>query len=105
MSLKAPCYQHDSYHSECSSCVELNRPMTHKPHEQPVPVKSAPPNRKVLSGPILEQAKGLTISPAMAWDQRVSWLYGEMSFDNPEFTREMAIRVVVKIYGPRPNDD
>jgi hypothetical protein len=54
---------------------------------------------------LLEQAKHIVITPAMAWDQRVSWLYGEMSFDNPEFTREMAIRVVVKIYGPRPNDD
>lgn len=22
--MKAPCYQHDSYHSECSSCREMN---------------------------------------------------------------------------------
>ena len=78
--------------------------MTPKPHEQPVPVKSAPPNRKVLSGPILEQAKGLTISPAMAWDQRVSFAYGNAALANPAITREMVEKEATKIYGPRPKD-
>ncbi len=38
----------------------------------------------------------------MNWDQRVSFVYGNVSLSNDRITREMVIQEVTKIYGPRP---
>jgi hypothetical protein len=53
---------------------------------------------------LLEQAKHIVITPAMAWDQRVSFAYGNAALANPAITREMVEKEATKIYGPRPKD-
>jgi hypothetical protein len=53
---------------------------------------------------LLEKAKRIEITPAMLWDQRVSFVYGNASLDNPAITREMVEKEATKIYGPRPKD-
>lgn len=36
------------------------------------------------------------------WDQRVSWVYGNIGMSNPNVTREMVEKTVAETYGPRP---
>lgn len=38
----------------------------------------------------------------MMWDQRISFVYGNLALDDPSITREQVVEAATKIYGPRP---
>lgn len=66
-------------------------------------MKSQAPNRPDLDM-LLEKAKDIPITPSMLWDQRVSFVYGQMMDCNPGITREQVGARAVEQYGPRPDD-
>ena len=51
---------------------------------------------------LLEEATRHTMTSAEVWDQRVSFVYGQM---NGDVTKDMVIEQVTKSHGPRPIDD
>lgn len=42
------------------------------------------------------------MTPQQQWDQRVSFAYGNATFENPDITRDMIEEAATKLYGPRP---
>ena len=46
-----------------------------------------------------------SLSPAEIWDQRVSFVYGQIMDCSPNITREDVIKRIEKTYGPRPQDE
>lgn len=49
----------------------------------------------------LREAAEQPMTPQMVWDQRVSFVFGQM-MENPQVTREMVERQATALYGPRP---
>lgn len=52
---------------------------------------------------LLRKAAQHVMTPAEVWDQRISFVYGQM-MENPRVTREMVVEQVTKAHGPRPVD-
>ncbi len=44
------------------------------------------------------------MTPGEIWDQRVSFVYGQLMYCAPKTTREEAAATVTETYGPRPKD-
>lgn len=53
---------------------------------------------------LLEAAKDHKMTPAEVWDQRVSFVYGQLMDCAPDVTREQIIEQATKLYGPRPEE-
>jgi len=51
---------------------------------------------------LLEQAKGHKMTPQEVWDQRVSFVYGQLMACAPHITREEVEKSATDMYGPRP---
>ncbi len=51
---------------------------------------------------LLEAAKGHVMTPGEKYDQRISWVYGQLAIDNPSITREQVEQAALELYGPRP---
>lgn len=58
------------------------------------------PSRPDLDA-LLKAAASIIMTPAEIWDQRVSFVYGNL-MDNPRVTREMVRARATEMYGPRP---
>lgn len=52
---------------------------------------------------LLKAAAGRKMTPAEIWDQRLSFVYGNISLSNPDVTKEMVRKSVEETYGPRPS--
>lgn len=52
---------------------------------------------------LLEKARDHKMTPAEIWDQRVSFVYGNMPFRST-VTREQVVAAVTEMYGPRPSE-
>lgn len=52
---------------------------------------------------LLRRAAQHVMTPGERWDQRVSFVYGQM-MENPIVTRDMVVEQVTKTHGPRPAD-
>lgn len=53
---------------------------------------------------LLEKAAQHKMTPAEIWDQRVSFVYGQMMDCAPNITLEQIEAAATKRYGPRPED-
>ena len=51
---------------------------------------------------LLRKAAAHKMTPREIWDQRVSFVYGQMMDCAPDITREEVERRVIEMYGPRP---
>jgi hypothetical protein len=61
-------------------------------------IKAAPPRPKLDA--LIEAARKLPpMTPAQLRAQRISFAYGNTSFENPRITREMVERIHDEIYG------
>lgn len=65
--MKAPCYQHDSYHAECSSCVEMNKCID--PIEQEIKELLAAGWEKMMSTVWKSPSGALFRGPHGAWQR------------------------------------
>ena len=54
---------------------------------------------------LLKKAAAYRMTHADIWDQRVSFVYGQMMDCAPDITREQVEAAVAESYGPRPSDD
>ena len=52
---------------------------------------------------LLKKAKDHVMTPREKWDQRVSFVYGQLMDCAPHITREDIKREATKTYGPRPS--
>lgn len=52
---------------------------------------------------LLKKAKDHVMTPAEIWDQRVSFVYGQMMDCAPQITREQVEQHATEEYGPRPS--
>ncbi len=53
---------------------------------------------------LIEKSKKHVMTPAEIWDQRVSWVYGNISMSNSRVTREHVIATITETHGPRPSE-
>jgi len=53
---------------------------------------------------LLELAKCHVMTPTDAWDQRVSFVHGQLMDCAPDVTREQVQQHAAEIYGPRPKE-
>jgi hypothetical protein len=53
---------------------------------------------------LIEKARHHVMTPAEIWDQRVSFVYGQMMDCAPEITREQVEARVTEMHGPRPSE-
>ncbi len=51
---------------------------------------------------LLKKAKKYCLTPQDIWDQRVSFVHGQLMNCSPATTKEDIIKAATKIYGPRP---
>lgn len=59
------------------------------------------PERKELEA-LLREAAEHEMTPGEIWDQRVSFVYGQLM--EHRVTREQVIASTIRVYGPRPKD-
>jgi hypothetical protein len=60
-----------------------------------------PPDRSELSERLKASAQR-EMTPREIWQQRVSFVYGNLMLDNRRITREMINKAATEIYGPCP---
>lgn len=65
-----------------------------------IPRMSSSETEKLMR--LLEESTKRPMTPQEIWDQRVSFVYGQMMDCAPHITREDIERQATKIYGPRP---
>ena len=53
---------------------------------------------------LIEKARHHVMTPAEIWDQRVSFVYGQMMDCVPEITREQVKARITEQHGPRPSE-
>jgi len=53
---------------------------------------------------LLEKAAKHRMTPGEIWDQRVSFVYGQLMDCNPQRTREEIEKHATEMYGPRPEN-
>lgn len=51
---------------------------------------------------LLKEAADHVMTPAEIWDQRVSYVYGEMNMGGRSALREDVVKRITETYGPRP---
>ena len=51
---------------------------------------------------LLRAAAAIKMTPQQIWDQRVSFVFGQL-MDNPRVTRQMVEDRATEVYGPRPS--
>lgn len=53
---------------------------------------------------LLNEALKRVPTPQELWDQRVSFVYGQLAFSNPNITKEEVAKRAEALYGPRPKE-
>lgn len=54
---------------------------------------------------LLAQAAKHKMTPGEIWDQRVSWVFGQLMDTHPDVTRAEVVKRIEAHYGPRPVDE
>lgn len=52
---------------------------------------------------LLKAAAGRKMTPGEIWEQRLSFVYGNLSMSNPNVTKEMVRKSIEETYGPKPS--
>jgi len=53
---------------------------------------------------ILKESAKRPVTPSEIWDQRVSFVWGQMMDCAPQITRAEIEQEAVRLYGPRPSE-
>ena len=61
---------------------------------------------KQTTAELIERARAIKMTPEMRFEQRVSFVYGQQDFDNPNPRTKDEIRQrMIEIYGRPPKDE
>ncbi len=65
---------------------------------------SKPTPKRSRLDELLKEARLYEMTPAERWDQRISFVYGQLMDSKSVISRQQVINHATEMYGPRPAD-